>query len=136
MYEELAMKLYQYTVLLICIFGPFIAAAEEFDGSQALICASSEAIDCVPGQACVIGDPETIGAPRFLRINFDKQEIIGTKRTSPILRMDKSEKNIQLYGNELDMGWVVSLDRLTGHFSTSLVNSGGAFVIFGICTPL
>jgi hypothetical protein len=130
------MRLYQYIVLLFFVFGPFVAAAEEFDGSMALICASSEAIDCVPGHDCVKGGPETIGAPRFLRINFAKQEIIGTERTSPILRMDKGEKHIQLYGNELDMGWVVSIDRSTGRFSTSLVNADGAFVIFGVCTPL
>ena len=130
------MRLYQYIFVLIFVFGPFVAAAEEFDGSMALICASSEAIDCLPGLACVKGDPETIGAPRFLRINCEKQEIRGTKRTSPILRIDKSEENIMLYGNELGMGWVVSLDRFTGQFSTSLVNSEGAFVIFGVCTPL
>ncbi len=130
------MRLCQYIVLLVVMFVPFVAAAEEFDGSVALICFSSEAIDCVPGQPCVEGQPEAIGAPQFLRINFDKQEITGTKRTSPILRMDKNDDQIHLYGTELNMGWLLTLDRLTGHFSASLVNAEGAFVIFGACTPL
>lgn len=130
------MRLCQYIVLLVLISVPFVVAAEEFDGSVTLICSSSEAIDCVPGQPCIEGQAETIGAPQFLRINFDKQEIKGTKRTSPILRMDKNDDQIHLYGTELNMGWVLTLDRLTGHFSASLVNKEGAFVIFGACTPL
>jgi hypothetical protein len=48
----------------------------------------------------------------------------------------RGEEHIHLYGNELNMGWVVSLDRFSGHFSTSLVNAEGAFVIFGVWTPL
>jgi hypothetical protein len=50
--------------------------------------------------------------------------------------MDKVEEHIHLYGNELNIGWVLSRDRFSGHFSTSLVNAEGALVIFGVCTPL
>ncbi len=130
------MRVCQYIVLLVLLSVPFVAAAEDFDGSVTLICSSIEAIDCVPGKPCVKDLPETIGAPQFLRINFDRQEIIGTKRISPILRMDKDDEQIYLYGTELNMGWVVTLERLNGHFSASLVNKDGAFVIFGACTPL
>jgi len=110
------------------------AAAENFDGSEPLLCASVEAIDCVADSQCIRDTPESIGAPQFLRVDFDGKQITGTKRTSSVLHKEESQGQIILQGMELGMGWVFSLNQLTGKFSATLSASDGVFVIFGACT--
>lgn len=122
--------------LMIMLVSSTAAAQDTFDGSKTLLCASIEAFDCVSGEACLNDLPEVIGAPQFLKIDFAGQKIIGPKRTTPVLHQEKSEEQILLQGKELDMGWVMALDRLTGKFSATLTNRKGVFVIFGACTQL
>jgi hypothetical protein len=93
-------------------------------------------MDCVPGQDCTKGRAGDLGAPAFLRIDFTKKTIGGTKRTTPILSMDTSGKQILFQGKELEYGWTLALDQENGDFSTTMVNRDGAFVLFGSCTPL
>lgn len=122
------------TALFFLLFSSTSAAIEQFDGSQPLLCASVEAIDCVSGMGCVKDTPESLGAPQFLKIDFAGEQIIGPKHTSPIVTVEKNEGQIILQGMELNMGWVFSLNSSTGKFSATLTDSGGAFVIFGACT--
>lgn len=120
---------------MILLMMPFTAAAEDaFDGTKTLLCASIEAIDCEPGEQCEKGLPNSIGAPQFMRIDFAKKEIIGPKRSTPILLLEKSDEQITLQGFELGMGWIFALDRTTGNFSATSANRDGVFVIFGACT--
>lgn len=129
------MRLSPCIIGLILMFVSSTAFAEgTFDGTKTLLCASIEAIDCVPGTPCDRDLPDVIGAPQFITIDFKGQKIIGPNRTTPVLHQEKSDAQILLQGIELDMGWVFVLDRLTGKFSASLTNKGGAFVIFGACT--
>ena len=127
--------------IIVCMITAFLltapltaVAGDAFDGTNALLCASIEAIDCTSGEDCEKGLPDVIGAPQFLRIDFAKKEIVGPKRTTPILLMDKSDEQITLQGFEVGMGWVLALDRLTGKMTTTLAGREGAFVIFGACT--
>ena len=59
--------------------------------------------------------------------------MIGPKRSSPILLVDKSEGQLVLQGFELGYGWVIAIDQETGKMSTTLANRVGAFVLFGAC---
>jgi hypothetical protein len=111
------------------------AFAGDFDGSQRLICATVEARDCIPGAECVRGLPGEIGAPAFVRIDFERKSIVGPQRTTPILFMEKGDKQLLLQGTELGYGWVFALDQTDGRFSASLTNLEGTFVLFGSCTP-
>ena len=113
-----------------------IALAADFDGSKLLICAPVEAMDCVAGEACTRGRPDDIGAPAFMRIDFAKKAIVGPKRTSPILFMEKSESQLVLQGTELGHAWTLALDRSDGKIAATLVDRTGVFVLFGSCTPL
>jgi hypothetical protein len=122
--------------LIFLLLSNAAAAEERFDGTKTLLCASIEAIDCVSGQPCVKDLPEIIGAPQFMKVDFDRKEIAGPKRTTPIVNMKKDDAQILLQGTELNMGWVFVLDRITGKFSTTLAGGGGVFVFFGACTPL
>jgi hypothetical protein len=110
--------------------------AGDFDGSKKLICATTNAMDCVSGAECVKGSPGDIGAPKFLRIDFAQKAVEGPKRTTQITSMDKGKEQIVLQGNELGFGWTIALDQEEGDLVATLVNRDGAFVLFGSCTPL
>jgi hypothetical protein len=110
--------------------------AGDFDGSKKLMCATIQAMDCVSGQECVKGRAGDIGAPKFLKIDFAQKALEGPKRTTPIVSMDKGKDQIVLQGNELGFGWTIALDQEQGELVATMVNSDGAFVLFGSCTPL
>lgn len=111
------------------------ASAGDFDGSKRLICATVEARDCVPGEECFRGLPQDVGAPSFVHIDFENKSLIGPHRTTPILYLEKGERQLLLQGTELGYAWVFALDQTNGRFSASLTNHDGAFVLFGSCTP-
>lgn len=112
------------------------AYAADFDGSKPLICAPVEAIDCTPGQDCLRGTPDDIGAPSFIRIDFANKTIISAKRTTPIESSADTGNQLLLRGTELGYGWTLALDHASGKMSATLTDTDGAFVMFGSCTPL
>lgn len=112
------------------------ATAGDFDGSKLLICAPVEAMDCTAGEACIRGRPADIGAPAFMRIDVARKAILGPKRSSPILFVDKNDDQVLLQGTELGYGWTVALDQTDGSMTATLVDRNGVFVLFGSCTPL
>lgn len=124
---------YAMTTMVIA-FGTAFAA--DFDGSKALICATTEAMDCVAGNQCTKGRPDDIGAPKFFRIDFSKKIIYGPKRSTPIAAMDTTDEQILLQGKEMEYGWTLALDQDSGNMTATLVNREGVFVLFGSCTPL
>jgi hypothetical protein len=110
------------------------ALASDFDGSRVLICAPVQAFDCAAGEDCGKGLPEEIGAPAFMRIDVPNKAVIGPKRTSAILLVDRSETQLVLQGTELGYGWIIALDRETGKMTATLANRENVFVLFGACT--
>lgn len=112
------------------------AIAGDFDGSRKLICAPVQVMECYPGEGCGAGLPEEVGAPAFMRVDFDKKTIVGPKRTSPIRSMEKDENQILMQGTELGMAWSMALDIESGRMVTSFSTRDGAYVLFGSCTPL
>jgi hypothetical protein len=120
--------------LTVAAFGTVFGA--DFDGSKMLICATIDAMDCVSGENCTKGRAGDMGAPAFLRIDFAKKAIVGTKHTTPIVAMENADKQILLQGKEQGYGWTFALDQEEGKFSATLVNRDGVFVLFGSCTPL
>ena len=60
--------------------------------------------------------------------------MIGPKRTSPVLFMDKTAQQVLLQGTELGFGWTIALDQSSGSMSATLVDREGAVVLFGACT--
>ena len=65
------MKKKMLNVLILasgCLTLPVSAAP--FDGAQPLICASTEILECIPGDGCSRVTAESIDAPQFIRIDF------------------------------------------------------------------
>lgn len=110
------------------------ALAGDFDGSKPLICATVQAMDCVAGEDCFRGLAADIGAPTFMRIDFAQKAVIGPKRTSPVQLVEATEEQLLLQGTELGLAWSIALDKETGQMSATLVDRGGAVVLFGACT--
>jgi len=130
------MKLFSVGILSTAFLVAGLASAGDFDGSKLLICAPVEAIDCAPGEMCKKGAPADVGVPAFIRIDIAKMVVIGPKRTTPIVSIEKSEQQILLQGTELGSAWTLALDQVSGELSGSLVNREEVFVLFGSCTPL
>ncbi len=129
------MKGYVRWAGLLCAVS-VAAAAADFDGSRSLICASQEARTCVAGSNCASSTPGAIGAPVFVRIDFEHQVVVGPYRTSSIRVMERAEKQLLLQGVELGLAWSIALDQESGEMAASLVDRYAGFVIFGACTPL
>jgi hypothetical protein len=108
----------------------------EFDGSRLLICANVEASDCTPGQNCARQRPDDIGAPAFIRIDFNRKTIVGPKRTTEITLIEKSDRQLLLQGTELGYAWSIALDTGTGKMAATLADRMGAIVLFGSCMAM
>jgi hypothetical protein len=118
---------------LFLVVSP-VFAEDVFDGTKPLLCASIEALDCEPGVECVRGIPEAMGAPKFVRIDFAKQEITGPSQTTKIRSMEKDDYQIVLQGYDTGLGWTLAIDRSTGNSRTTFAGGSAAFIIFGSCT--
>ena len=112
------------------------ALGGDFDGSKRLICAPVQAMDCAVEESCVKGLPNEIGAPAFMRIDFDKKTVSGERHASPVRFMEKTDKQVVLQGTELGYAWTIAVDQSTGKMVATLVDREGAFVLSGSCTPL
>jgi hypothetical protein len=134
-------------VLLVIWLAPHAAGAGDFDGSQPLLCASMDIIECDAGGECLRVTAENINAPQFLRIDFKKKSIRATQaskdeRTTMIERMERVDGKLIIQGAEDGiegvrdgLGWTLAIAEESG--TMVLTGSGDevAFVVFGACTP-
>ncbi len=117
------------------------ANAEGFDGSQPLICASTEAYDCGPGEDCIRGTAESIDAPQFIRLDFEQKMARATlangeERTAKIESLTQEEGKLILQGVQRGLGWSMTIAQENGAMTLTAAGDRMAFVIFGACTPL
>jgi hypothetical protein len=124
------------TLALFCLLAAATAYAGDFDGSKKLICATVQGMDCSADEGCSKGIAADMGAPAFLRIDVAAKRVAGTKVTTEISTVLKSDTQILLGGDELGFGWTIAIDSETGEMVATMTNRLGAFVMFGNCTPL
>ena len=139
------LKIIGLIVTIICIFS-FPVVASDFDGSNPLICAVIDVVECQPGGKCQQITAEDVGIPQFLKINFKEKKISaihadGSKRSTTIERSEKVDGKLIIQGAEDGIegvrdgvGWSLAIAEETG--KTVLTASGDevGFVIFGACT--
>ena len=118
------------------------------DGSEPVICAAVEIMECVPDEACQRVSARDAGIPRFLQIDFAGQQITRAKPsgddiTSQIERSEVVDGRLILQGAEDGVegvrdgiGWSLSIDETSGDMVLTGSGADVAFVIFGACTPL
>ena len=112
------------------------AAAGDFDGAKALICAPVTVMDCVRGDECFTVLPEDVDAPAFMRFDFEKKSVIGPKVSSEILLQENTAEEMLLQGREAGYGWTIVIDSNSGEMSVTLARRNRALVMYGSCTPL
>jgi hypothetical protein len=122
------------------------AIAADFDGSAPLVCASMEVFECDSGGAgCRSVPPESIAAPRFLKLDVKKGEIISTRRDQP----EKMPTPQHLGGKLILQGvigterpdneglaWTLAVEETSGDMVLTANGEDAAFVIFGACTKI
>lgn len=125
---------------LALLIAPCDAPAADFDGSRPLLMAVIDVIECHPGGACESVSPQAAGLPRFLEIDFDKQEIneVGDaqdERRTPIETVTKGEGVMILQGAQNGRGWSLTITETTGEAVAAVSDPVSGFVLFGACTP-
>jgi len=131
---------------VVAVLGMASGAQAVVDGSEPVICASAEVMECVPGGGCQRVSAEEAGIPRFLRVDFAGQQITRTRPndddlSSQIERSETVDGRLILQGAEDGfegvsdgIGWSLSIDEETGNMVVTGSGEEVAFVIFGACT--
>ena len=129
-------------ILAVSIFIlPMQLAAGQFDGSDPLLCAVIQIIECEAGGDCNSVEPEVAGIPRFLKINF-KEKIIsateesGIKDVTKIKNIEHAKGKMILQGSENGRGWTMVISEETGKMSATVSDDQVGFVVFGASTKL
>ncbi len=121
--------------------APVRLAAQTFDGSAPLLCATMYTMECEPGIGCQRGLSEDVNIPTFLRLDFEKKQISGTDaggndRVTSIKNLEHTEGELVLQGVENGRGWSLVIAERTGKMVLTASGDTLGFVVFGACTAL
>ncbi|MDJ0666876.1 MAG: hypothetical protein QNJ61_06350 [Desulfobacterales bacterium] len=121
------------------------ALAGDFDGSQALICAAMDVVECLPGGECKRVQAAEVDFPDFLQLSFKDKKIraeqMGRKDLkTDIEHMKSVDGKLILQGAEDGredtkdgLGWTMAIDEESGKLVFSASGTEVAFVVFGAC---
>jgi hypothetical protein len=132
-------KIILLILALLLISGlPSHVLAGDFDGSKPLLCAVTETVECTPDSECLRGEAESIDMPAFLKIDFAKKTISGTRqdgsvRTTEIKIMERVDGNLILQGVQNGKGWTMVISEATGKATITASDNQVGFVVFGAC---
>ena len=114
-----------------------VAAAGKYDGTSALICASSTVNECGVGERCQTRLPELVGLPSLIRIDFTGKKVHPLEslpnRDSAIRSVYHVNGRTVVSGGESGRGWVLNIHEQSGRMSAAVVTENEGFVIFGQC---
>jgi hypothetical protein len=116
------------------------ALAGPYDGSQALICAPSEILECERSLQCEAQSAETVDLPAFIRISVADKTVTGTRPSgepvdAKITTAQLNDQQLFLQGVQKRFGWSAAIDQTKGHLTMTIHDQASGFVIFGACTP-
>ena len=135
-------KLLNLGLALAVMLVPAVAAAQNFDGSKPLVCATLETQDCELGGECIKGLARDIDAPQFIHLDFEKGQARtirseGDERTASIERVKLADSGaLALQGVQFDRAWSATINGDSGELILVVAGDGVAFVVFGACTPM
>lgn len=136
-------------VALCLVFLSIPVNGANFDGSETLICAAVNIMECAPGAQCREVTPESINAPRFLNINFKEKRISATLegKEGRVTRFEKIEHingKLILQGAEKGqegvreggVAWSMAITEGSGKMTLTASGADVGFVAFGECMSL
>jgi hypothetical protein len=130
------------TALALALSMP-AAVAATFDGSNAFTCTAITLSSCGLDQVCRGETPDTLNAPRFLRVDVADKTITGTysdqhEKATSIAFVGHGDGQMLLGGIDGAMTWHVSIAEETGAMALTATrvveNAQFAIVVFGACT--
>ncbi|MGB9440993.1 MAG: hypothetical protein WCB15_23835 [Desulfobacterales bacterium] len=127
-------------ILSICLcMTPVQLAAAQFDGSEPLLCAVVQMIECGGDGKCFPVTTEIAGIPRFLKVNVEKRTITATEESgitdvSLIKNVERIAGRLIMQGFGNGRGWTLVISESTGDMSATISDDKVGFVVFGACT--
>lgn len=115
------------------------------DESASKLCAITQLLECIDGDACYVTQPERIGAPRFLRIDNDGQQIRDPEsdREAPgstVVHSERIDGKLILQGTDPGVddlrdgvAWSVAIVEDGGSMVLTAAGEKVAYVAFGDC---
>ena len=119
--------------------APAVRAAP-FDGSQPLICAPIEILECERMIRCETQSAEAVDLPQFIRISVADKTVTGTRPSgtpvdAKISHVEHNEKQMYIQGIQKRFGWSAAIDEEKGSMTMTIHDQASGYVIFGACTP-
>jgi hypothetical protein len=119
-----------------------VSVADDFDGSQPLVCAAIFSAECNAGeQECITGAPWMINIPVFMKVDFEAKKVTTTKqhenpRTSTISHVGKlTDGHTAIQGVDNAFVWSMLITEETGSMTLSIAGEDTGYLIFGACLP-
>ena len=114
--------------------------AATFDGSQPIICATFEMLECEPGLRCEQETADNLDAPQFLQVSVQDKTIAGTRPSGASINakieiVRHTEGQMFLQGIDKTRGWSMAINEAKGNMSLAIHDDASSYVIFGACTP-
>ena len=114
--------------------------AATFDGSQPIICAMLELLECEPGMRCEEETVDNLDAPQFLQISVQDKAIAGTRPSGASINakvelVRHAEGQMFLQGIEKTRGWSIAINEEKGNMTLAIHDDASSYIIFGACTP-
>jgi len=121
---------------------PLASAADDFDGSKALVCAAIFSAECNAGdQECITGAPWMINFPVFMKVDFEAKQVTTTKlheatRTSKIGQVGRlGIGHTVIQGIDDTFVWSMLIAKETGSMTLSISGEDTGYLVFGACLP-
>ncbi|MGI9493366.1 MAG: hypothetical protein ACR2QF_13290 [Geminicoccaceae bacterium] len=123
-----------------------MAAAQDASASQ--LCAITQLLECIDGDACYAIAPERIGAPRFLRVENDGQQIRNPQTDSQapgatVVHSERIDGKLILQGTDPGVedlrdgvAWSVAIVEDAGSMVLTAAGEKVAYVAFGDCLAM
>ena len=114
-------------------------AAAPFDGTQPIICAATEILECERNLQCEAQNADTVDLPLFLRFSVADKTVTGTRPSgepvnAKIELVRHDEEQMFLQGVQKRFGWSVAIDQAKGFMTLTIHDQASGFVVFGACT--
>jgi hypothetical protein len=98
---------------------PLDASAAPFDGSQPMVCAMLEVLECERGLSCEEQTVDNVDAPQFLQISVPDKTVVRTRPSgapvdAKIELVRHAEQQLFLQGVEKTRGWSMAINEAKG----------------------
>jgi hypothetical protein len=116
-----------------------VAAADNLQGVDRLLCATAEVIICAEEGDCFAVPAWEVDVPEFVVIDIDNKTVSTTRasqqnRSTPIATLTRADGDIYLQGIEGGRAFSFVVDEETGHVTVAVSRDGLTVTVFGVCT--